>query len=241
MKNKKEKVKNFIHFLKEAWKDERKRAIIMLILMFFFFCFVIISIRTTNKNLNNEISDNEEKEIFDFSLSQIKNGIYHFIYSVTIDNNQIIYEGDTENKKEIFSINSLDKYYKYGDKYLKDIRGVWSTIDNPYLFSEFKDIDNIEQLLKQASFDSMTEYKDNNKIYNYNISTTTIIKELEKLDIDIGDIPNTISITTDSNDNVVEINYNLSSYSIYKNMGSYATICIKYFKFGEIEEIEDPK
>ena len=32
MKNKKEKVKDFIHFLKEAWKDERKRAIIMLIL-----------------------------------------------------------------------------------------------------------------------------------------------------------------------------------------------------------------
>ena len=54
--------------------------------------------------------NNEEKEIFDFSLSKIKNGNYHFISSVTIDNNQTIYEGDAENKKEIFSINSLDKY-----------------------------------------------------------------------------------------------------------------------------------
>lgn len=240
MNTKKEKVKNFIHFLKEAWKDEQKRAIIMLVLMFFFFCFVITSIRN-NKNLSNEISGNDENEIFDFSLSNIKNGNYHFIYSVNVDNNQIIYEGDSENKKEIFSINGLDKYYKYGDKYLKDIRGVWSTIDNPYLFSEFKDVSNIEQLLKQASFDSMTEYKDNNKVYNYNISTTTIIKELEKQNIDIEDIPNTISINTDSNNNVIEINYNLSPYSLYKKIGQATTICIKYSNFGEIEEIENPK
>ena len=241
MKTKKEKIKKFMLFIKNAWKDEQKRAIIMLVLMFFFFGFVITSVRNNNKNLSNEISGNEETEIFDFSLSNIKNGNYHFIYSVNVDNNQIIYEGDSENKKELFSINSLDKYYKYGDKYLKDIRGVWSTIDNPYLFSEFKDVDNIERLLKQASFDSMTEYKDNNKVYNYNISTTTIIKELEKQNIDIEDIPNTIRINTDSNNNVIEINYNLSPYSLYKKIGQSVTICIKYSKFGEIEEIENPK
>ncbi len=241
MQNKKEKVKNFIHFIKEAWKDEQKRAIIMLIVMFLFFSFVVISVRTTNSSLSNQEDYSEGDSNFDFSLSKLKSDNYHYIYTVTIDNNNAVYEGDRASRKELFNINGVDKYYRYEDTYLKDIRGVWSTIDNPIIFSEFRDINNIEQLLKQASFDSKTEYKDNNKVYNYNITTTTIIKMLEKLDIDISDNPNTINIITDSNNDIVEINYNLSSYSIYKKLGNSATISIKYSRFGEIEEIEDPK
>lgn len=239
MKIKKEKIKDFIKFIKEAWKDPQKKAILMLIIMFLFFSFVVISVRTTHKNMNKNVEENKDNT-FEFSLENIKSGNYHFIYTVNIDNNITIYEGDNFYNKELFSIGE-DKYYRYKDLYLKDIKGVWSTIDNPYLFSDFKEIDKIENLLKQSSFSSKTEYNDNNKVYNYNISTSTILKILESIETDIDDIPNIISITTDSEDNVIEINYNLSRYSIYKKTGSNVTLNIKYSKFGEIEEIEDPK
>lgn len=239
MKNKKGKIKNFIQFIKEVWKNPQKKAIVMLILMFLFFSFVVISIRTTHSNINKRAKDIKD-ETFEFSLTNIRKSNYHFVYTVKVDNNTTIYEGDKLSDKELFNIGQ-DKYYRYENIYLKDIKGVWSTIDNPYLFSDFKEIDKIENLLKQSSFLSKTEYNDNNKVYNYNISTSTILKTLESIETDIDDIPNIISINTDSLGNAIEINYDLSSYSVYKKLGNNVTLNIKYTKFGEIENIEDPK
>ena len=79
------------------------------------------------------------------------------------------------------------------------------------------------------------------KIYTYNISTTTLIKILELVNVDLDDLPNVITITTDKDNNVIQIDYDLSEYSKYKMISTTkATATIKYSKFGEIEEIEDP-
>lgn len=239
MKTKKEKIRKFIKFIKESWKDPQKKAILMLIIMFLFFSFVVISVRTTHSNMDKEV-ENPKDNTFEFSLSNIENSNYHFIYTVKVDDNITIYEGDRFYDKELFSIGE-DKYYRYKDVYLKDIKGVWSTFDNPYLFSDFKEIDKIQSLLKLSSFLSKTEYNDSNKVYNYNITTSTILKTLESIETDIDDISNVISITTDSEGNAIEINYDLSSYSIYKKLGNKVSLNIKYTKFGEIENIEDPK
>ncbi len=237
----KKALKYIINFIKETKNNPQKKAIFMLIIMFLFFAFVVVCLRTTNSNINKRNITTEEDNKFEFSLSKIKNDNYHFIHSLNIDNNIEIYEGDKNREKELFSINNLDNYYKYGNIYLKNISGVWSTIDNPCKYEEFKNIDNIEKLLEKASFLSKTEYNDKTSVYNYNISTTSIIKILDNKDIDIDDLPNKIDITADSNDDVIEINYDLSPYFIYKNLGNSSNINIKYSKFGEIKDIEDPK
>ena len=76
MKTKKEKIRKFIKFLKESWKDPQKKAILMLIIMFLFFSFVVISVRTTHSTMDKEV-ENPKDNTFEFSLSNIENSNYH--------------------------------------------------------------------------------------------------------------------------------------------------------------------
>ncbi len=241
MKKLKKYFKYIVNFIKETKNNPQKKAIFMLIMMFLFFAFVIISLRLSQSSIVKFDDYTEENNKYDFNLSKIEKDNYHFMYSINIDNNIVTYEGDKNREKELFNMNNIDNYYRYGQLYLKNINGVWSTIDNPYTYEEFKDINIIKEILDNSSFESKTQYKDDNKIYNYDISTTSIVKILEKKDIDIDDLPNKIVLTTDSNNNVIEINYDLSSYFVYKSLGNISNISIKYSKFGEIDEIEDPK
>lgn len=239
MKKERVKIKSIIKFIVESWKNPQKKAIFMLIIMFIFFTFLSISLRSNHHNIKNNNYEEVEDNL-DFNLSKIKDKNYHYRYTLNIDNTNLVYEGDKYNDKELFNINNIDMYYKYGNIYLKNVNGIWSTLNEQLSFSEFIDVDVIEELINKGSFESKTEYSNNKKIYNYNISTSTIIEIIDEVNIDIDDIPNKINIATDSDNNVIQISYDLSSYSKYRKLGNNVIANIDYSLFGKINEIEDP-
>lgn len=235
-----EKIKNIFRWCKDVWGDPQKKAIIMLIIMFLFFSFLVSNVRSNHKKIDssNTIQSND----FEFSLDKIKKKNYHFKYIVNIDGLLNNYEGDCYGEKELFNKNNAEQFYKYNKIYLKNMNGVWTKDNNPYLLSEYKDIDIIEKIMKKSTFESKTENKDKITNYTYKISTTSLIKILEIKNIDIDDLPNTIVLTTDKDNNVEKIEYDLTSYSKYKNYSINNTnILIEYSKFDNIKEIEDPE
>lgn len=241
MKDKLTDLKKIVSNFKELIKNPRYRAITILILYIFFFAFIIISLRTSNtKNYNQKESNNN----YLYSLNKIKSNNYHYKYEVDLNNSKIIYEGDRYLEKEKFIKTEnmvVETYYNYNGTYLKEINNVWSKIDNPYLYKEFKDLTNLEEILKNATYESKTEFNDNHNIYTYKISTTSLIKIVENKIIDLDDVPNTIVLTTNEDNEVTNIELDLVPYINYTNgENNELKIILSYSKFGEIEEFADP-
>ena len=131
----------------------------------------------------------------------------------------------------------------YQEKYYKNINGVWSRTDNPYLYSEYLDFTNLEKILTSATYDSKTEYNNGSKLYTYDISTTTLVKIINKEDIDIADNPNKIIVTTNEDNEATKFEFYLTPYVNYKdnNSSSILNISLEYSNFGKVEEIENPE
>ena len=244
MKDKKETIINVFNQLKEIWKNPRGRSIIMLVLYFFFFLFIIIGLRNGHKVDNTEKKDTTSD--LDYSIEKIKNSNYHYKYLVDYNNNLVLYEGDKNNNKELFTkkFNNLEEnYYNYQEKYYKNINSVWSKTDNPYLYSEYLDFTNLEKILTRATYDSKTEYNNGSKLYTYDISTTTLVKIINKEDIDIADNPNKIIVTTNEDNEATKFEFYLTPYVNYKdnNSSSILNISLEYSNFGKVDEIKNPE
>ena len=243
MNNKRPSIKNGAINIKKILKNPQYRGIIVLALYFVFFLIIIIGLRTTNSNSS---SSNQQKtdSNFEYDLTIINSNNYYFSYEVDLNNNKIVYDGKKYADKEMFTKTSdsgVESFYNYNDNYFKNINNVWSKTENPYLFPGFRTYSVIEKLLTTATYESKTEFNNKSKIYNYQISTTSINKIVDKINIDIADNPNTILITTNEQNQVIRIEMNLNSYISYKNQSNnQLKLILNYSKFGEVEEIEDP-
>ena len=235
--NEKEEKKKFKDIVEKIKSDPQKKAWVVLTGYFIFFLVVVLMVRSlpTNNNSNNY------NNINGINISNIKKNNYHFKYSVNIDRNIIVYEGETNNNKTLFykSINgATENYYKENDTYYMKINNIWTTSTNPYSLSNFIDIETIEKILKESKYISKTEYNDHTRKYNYQISTTTLVKLIDNEIVDLDDMPNDIFITTDSYNRVQKIEFNLSSYTNYKLLSTInSNIVLEYSKFNEISDI----
>ena len=234
MKNKKDKIKNNLHNIKEILKNPRYRAILGLVFYFIFFFIIITSLRSNYSK--KDLKKVDHTGTFEFSIEQIKDKNYHYIYQI----NNTTYEGDKYYEKERFTKNELESFYKNEDTYFKENNGVWVKTDNPYLYYNLLDINQLEKILKQAYYEFKTEYHDANIIYCYKISTNNLVQILDNQSIDIADIPNTINIITNNLKEVVEIRLDLNSYSQYKFHQNELNITLKYSQFGEVKPINNP-
>lgn len=243
MNNKKPSIKNGAINIKKILKNPQYRGIIVLALYFVFFLIIIIGLRTTNSNSSSNMQQKTDNN-FEYDLTIINSNNYYFSYEVDLNNNKIVYDGKKYADKEMFTKTSdsgVESFYNYNDNYFKNINNVWSKTENPYLFPDFRTYTVIEKLLTTATYESKTEFNNKSKIYNYQISTTSINKIVDKINIDIADNPNTILITTNEQNQVIRIEMNLNSYISYKNQSNnQLKLILNYSKFGEVEEIEDP-
>lgn len=237
-KEDKNKVNILINDLKN---NSQHKAWVFLAFYFIFFFFLILAIRSNSnsKNINNvNININANKY---FSMETIKNNNYHFKYIVNSDGNETIYDGDRNNLKEKFTKtrNSLvEKYYQENNIYLKQINSNWINTNDPYEIITFRNIDDLNKIINSSTFISKTMLNDNSNIYDYQISTTTLYKILDFTDIDLDDLPNIIKVTTDSNNELVKLELNMSSYFKYKNMcNNSLNIVMEYSNFGKINDI----
>mgnify|MGYP004520623335 FL=1 len=225
-------MKDFFKDMKSNLKTPRGKAIAYLTFYFIFFVVIIVMIRSNHSVETNEVVTPK----FDFSLIESNN--YHFHYQDVLGNGTTVYDGDRNQDNSLFtksdSVNSLN-VYSSGSIYLgRDNSGLYVMIDNPYLFPELKDLDSIKKILNKATYISTSNLRK-----TYQISTTTLVSIFDNQEIDLDDMPNTIVVTTNSDGQIYKLEYDFSSYSIYRGYGAYQGSLL-YSNFSNIPEIEKP-
>ena len=246
MKEKEPKQENkYIKFIKDLSKSKRGRAVLFFVFYFIFF-FVLISLIRSNYNTNRETIDNTTNNVStEYKLDGIINGNYHFVREENINGVVRNFTGDkADNRIEgiMTRDNAFYNYFIYDNINLIKISDKYEVTTDLYQFNNITDDNNISKFLRRATLISKTEYETGNISYNYEITTNTIDEILNGTNIDIDDIPNSITLETNEDDEVIKIIYNLSSYSSYINkVPSNSTITITYSDFGEIEPLEIPE
>lgn len=235
MKKKKIDYKQIIEFL----KTPKGKATAFFGFYFVFFLVLAILFRT-HSSLDTEYDISTKKEL-PFSISKIKSGNYHYKYTNLYDNNSDNYEGDKNGTKELFKANDIE-YFKDGDIYFTNNSNVWVKTDNPYRIEPFILINNIEKIAEKAKFISKTEYESGMNVYTYQISTTSLLKIIDKEKVDLDDPVNEIVFKTNENNEVNDIKYDLTSYYKYKNVSTKNnTIELEYSNFGKVKDIKQPE
>lgn len=219
-------------------KTPRGKAVLFFGVYFIFFIGLAIFSRVVGTG--NSISPQLNATPYFYSLNQISNHNYHYQYQYQIDDLSFSFEGDRVNNKSLFSDGSTS-YYQKDVLFMKNQEGLWIKCDNPYIFPSFLDDSIINSLITSATYVSKTELATGEEEINLEISTTTLVKILDGVDVDLDDPVNTIQLKKETSSEVVEIRYNLTSYAIYHGIcTSKFQLILSYSNFGEISEIQDP-
>lgn len=238
MKEKNDKNKfNLKNTVNDVFNDSQKKAWVVLGAYFIFFIVIIFSIRS-NQTKNDNLNQNNSN--LPFSISKIKSNNYDFKYTVDFDDNIIIYQGKNYQNNSLFTVNDLDTYYKEGEVFFKKENEVFVNSDNPYKFSELRNIDIVEKILNQAKLDSHTIYEDSTKIYNYQITTDTLEKIFNNRDIDTDLAVNKITVYVDKLNQASKFTFDFSSYANYKSyILSKGIVEVEYSNFSGNSPIKE--
>ena len=225
-------MKQLIELIKELRKTPRGKGILFFAVYFLLFAILFLIIQFSD-NTGNYEKDYELGRPYSFDISNLEADNYHFEYTITKDNTKYLYVGDRNDNKEKFIFNNKEYYYD-GNKYYVDDKEV----DNPYLYPEFKEIDQIEELLSIATYESKTSYESGTTKYNFLLSSNTINELINNKQTDIEEEPNSITISNDGDGIINEITYHLNSYcKSEETCKDKLEINLSYSKFGEIKEI----
>lgn len=236
----KKKKKNTEFNFKEFMQTPRGSALLFFGAYFVFFVVLGIMARTgRNTPLRDDVYENKLQ--YQFSLNNIETNNYRFTYLIEIDDSIVKYNGDRLGSRELFSMNDTLNYYGEYNNYFNNTSGIWLKDENPYLYSEFYDVDNIISMIEKATYLSKTEYDSGKSVYNFFISSDTIVNLLENRSLDVDEVPNEIILSTDKNNYVNEIKFLLNSYCSFNNICTNSMkITLSYELCGEIDEITSP-
>lgn len=175
-----------------------------------------------------------------YNISSIQKGNFEFSYQYNIDGVVTTYSGTKNDNKSLFS-DGVTQYFQNDDLYMRNQDGVWVKCDNPYPLSALVEYSTITKILNQATYVSKTELATGEKTLSYQVTSTTLVKILEGLDVDLDDPVNTIELTLNKGGAVVGISYDVSSYAKYRGLAmNQYQITLTYSNFGKVEEIENP-
>ena len=209
--------------------------------VFFIFIMIIVRIMGSGSTVGKTY---DEAKGYGFSVVNITEDNYSFNHSVLLDGITSNYKGNRKDGEERLVLsNNLGTYDYYGKgiDYFNNKSGLWIKSDNPYLFSEFFNIENVTELVDKAKLDYKTDYESGKKIYNFLITSTTIHNYFDGTDMDIADDPNEIVVHVDENDLVKKFEFKLDNYCKAINACiSELNITLEYDEYGEIKEITSP-
>lgn len=178
MKNKKDsKIKSFYNYLKEAWKEPRKKAGIKLLSYLFFFLILFLSAFITNQinKTNNNINKEQDKttkvtDTYINKLNSLLTDKYNIEYTLNKEENVLKIDGVLNN-------NQINGYLEYDNAIkkivIKDsniyeiVNDVENVINLDYDIS-LLNLNNLITLLKSNS--PIKEVKDNISKYTYNVT-----------------------------------------------------------------------
>lgn len=236
MKKKEQESSNF----QENLKNPRTRAFIFF--GFYFVFFVVLFIILGNSQNEPQVDPVDEIDIeYQFDLINEEN--YHFVYQVKEDEKTIVYEGDKNLEKELFTVkddSNIKEYFNNDNMFLVK-NELWELGENPYSYPIFFDVKEINRLVKNSTLISKTEFSNNDRLYQYEISTTTLLSLLEEQEVDLMDEPNKIHLYVNEGE-VYKIELDLTPYISYQKGKPHSLqITLEYTNFGEIQELDIPK
>ena len=123
---------------------------------FFFFLFIMIIVRIMGSGSTVGKTYDEAKG-YGFSVVNITEDNYSFNHNVLLDGVNSNYKGTRKDGEERLVLsNNLGTYDYYGKgiDYFNNKSGLWIKSDNPYLFSEFFNIENVTKLVDKANLSS---------------------------------------------------------------------------------------
>lgn len=230
-------MKKLIEKIKEIYKLPRGKAILFFGFYLIFFAILIIFIRL---NSGKEITGKyEEGTKYSFDVSSITANNYHFKYNVFVDDKENIFEGDKLKEEELFKFNNKEYYKKENKFYIKEEE--WKETSNPYIFKEFLDSEILEEIVSNSYLEYETNYQSGQTKYNFLVSSNTLNELINNENTDIEEMPNTIIISVDEEDNISSIVYHLNSYCLNrKNCKKSLKIELEFENIGEIKKIKSP-
>ena len=243
MKEDKKKKKNQVwETIKKLWQTPRGRGILFFAIYFIFFALLIMGMRSSaTMKQNNSNNTTENKTNFTYHLDGIENANYYFTVTENRDSSVISYNGSRNGDRMEILSSTNQEYFLYGDLALEKVNETFVASINPFLYPTLLHYDTIEKILSDAHLTATTEYEEGGTLYQYNITTTTLAQILDDEVIDLDDLPNTINVTANEENQVIKIEYILNSYDTYKlGMISNLTITMEYRDFGTVGELVIP-
>ena len=226
-----DKIKEYIKILKKTYKNPRGKAFLFFGVYFIFFLVLIIMFRvgnSTHKYIDNDTNDNKYT-----TITWLDN--YKYNYKVIIDDKTYDYNGIRIDDVNVINYDGKVYYcddiecFINGEEVEEDVEPEMIEVDNPCIHNNILKVNNLKKLLKVATKDSTTNYEDGRVAYNYLLATSTIVKNIDKKDVDLDDLPNSIFIVY--KDNVQEkLEIDMTSYGKYKNLCSNSFKIIVEFK-----------
>lgn len=215
------KIKEYWKYIKEAWKDSRKKAIIKLSLYFVFFIVVIAMIRGNNTNnaINNDIENNNYNN-YNFNLNYNGNEILNGTY----DNDTVKYIY----QNQVYYLNKGMTYQLINNELVN--------INNNHIHIDRLLINNLEDYIDESMETYRTEFSDGKIKKGYEIKIEDFAYLYENKEI-IDNNKVNIGVTYLENQ-IVEIEYDLTQYfkNYYHNENDYI-IKIVFSNFNLAEQL----
>ena len=202
-------MKEFFKNLKEVKKNPRGEAFLFFGFYFVFFLILILFLRTGHKNeeKNSNNYDYDKPINILFDSTKLENNNYSFNYKVLLDGVTHLYIGK-KNNDEMFEYLNNSYYHHESDFYIK--KDNWEKVVNPYLFSDFFNIEKLFKLINNGYVESKTDYDSGKINYNLLISTNNINQILYNVDSDYFEIPNSVVVSKDENGEISQIHLYLN-------------------------------
>ena len=177
---------------------------------------------------------------FYYNLSSIEKGNYNFNYELLIDQVVTTYSGKHYDNLALFT-DGVNNYYQQDNLFMRQQDGIWIKSDAPYLFLTLTDTSVMDRLINLSTYVSKTELASGEEIINLQISTTTLVKQLDGLNIDLDDPVNSIELKKNKYGEIVEVKYNLNSYAKYKGIANNEfSFTLSYSAFGDVQQFKEP-
>lgn len=237
--NKKSWFKKLRIGISEVKKTEKGKAILFFCFYFIFFVILFLFIYVGGSSTTKK-DDYELNSLSTYSVDKILNANYDFVYTINIDDNTFIYRGERINDVESFTFNDV-YYYRNSDHYFMNSNGIFIATDSPYMYTEFLDFSRLGEVIVDATYISKTEFDNGVTLFNYQISSNSLIKRIENVDTDILEVPNQVMFTASSDGEVYKAQLDLTSYGKYKEIcNHHFSIVLEYSDFLNNKEIVNP-
>ena len=231
-------MRNFIDNIKEFKKTKNGAPILFLGFYLLFFVAVILLIRFGgDKDFMAKEYEKGRTNQFNTSLLLGKN--YYYDYKIVLDGVTYDYYGKRYQDTESFKYNNSEYYRNNGDFFINN--GTWVKCENPYLFYELIDVDNMSKIIDSSTFISKDTKEDGKSTLKYLISTNTINKIAYNTDTDFDEVPNELEIVLDGTSGTSEIKFMLNSFcKLNGKCNDSLIIDANYEMFNSVKEIGNP-